>query len=157
MVRAVRWEKRLTTAHYDVCWAYETGVGVGSTKRHRHVSYALPQHFYIFAAAAGTGMVTTDGSCVFTRVLRQPAHDRCHRIALRQQLPPDIHIRRNVLEKMLIARTQVIMRRMTRRRDGKAMLRTAAMTYKAVVTATTIGGQGLPLGLAKGNSPLAII
>lgn len=58
---------------------------------------------------------------------------------------------------MLIARTQVIMRRMTRRRDGKAMLRTAAMTYKAVVTATTIGGQGLPLGLAKGNSPLAII
>lgn len=93
--------KRLTTAHYDVCWAYETGVGVGSTKRHRHVSYALPQHFYIFAAAAGTEMVTTDGSCVFTRVLRQPAHDRCHRIALRQQLPPDIHIRRNVLEKCL--------------------------------------------------------
>ncbi len=44
--------KRLTTAHYDVCWAYETGVGVGSTKRHRHVSYAFTTAFYIFAAAA---------------------------------------------------------------------------------------------------------
>ncbi len=127
------------------------GVGVGSTKRHRHVSYAFTTAFLCFKPLPQgqrwlrpTALVSLRASCASQRMIG------CHRIKpLCASSSRQTFIWRNVLEKCLCSRTQVIMRRRPDGETAKMFSDKAAMDMKSGSHSDDNRRSGFPLGFAK--------
>jgi hypothetical protein len=94
--------------------------------------------FIFFTAAAGAWFVSRTRLRRLSLLVSKPWHYCRQRIPCFQQLLTDIHIRRDVLEKVFITGTQIVVPWMAARRNRKTMFGTATVANKAKFAASAL-------------------